>query len=247
MKLHVLNDLHIEFGAFEPPGTEADVVVLAGDIGVGVEGLRWAGESFPGTPVVYVPGNHEFYGHDVAILERLRAEAPANVHVLDDEQAEIGGVRFLGCVLWSDFALHGEARQASAMRSASTDMNDFAQIRRGDRAFQPRDALEWHLRSRRWLAERLCEPFAGQTVVVTHHAPSPRSIAPRYAGSPLSPAFASDLESLMETWDIALWVHGHLHDSFDYEVAGTRVVCNPRGYHPYWLNGAFARGLVIAL
>ena len=67
MKLHILNDLHIEFEEFAPPATGADVVVLAGDIGVGMDGLRWAKARFSDTPVIYVPGNHEFYHHDIAL------------------------------------------------------------------------------------------------------------------------------------------------------------------------------------
>ena len=85
MKLHILNDLHIEFEDFEPPATDADVVVLAGDIGVGMEGLRWAEDRFPDKPVIYVPGNHEFYHHDITLIEALKAQAPERIHVLNDD------------------------------------------------------------------------------------------------------------------------------------------------------------------
>jgi len=101
MKLHILNDLHIEFEDFEPPATDADVVVLAGDIGVGMEGLRWAEDRFPDKPVIYVPGNHEFYHHDLALIEELKAQAPDHIHVLNDDQIIIGRVRFLGSILWT--------------------------------------------------------------------------------------------------------------------------------------------------
>ena len=85
MKLHILNDLHIEFGDFAPPATDADVIILAGDIGVGMGGLHWAEKRFPDRPVIYVPGNHEFYHHDIALIDELKAQAPDNVHVLNDE------------------------------------------------------------------------------------------------------------------------------------------------------------------
>ncbi len=247
MKLHILSDLHIEFGPFEPPLTDADTVVLAGDIGVGNEGLEWAATRFRHVPVIYVPGNHEFYGYDVGLLDELRTDAPANVHVLDNEVVELDRVRFLGCVLWSDFALYGEAQRASAMQCAREGVNDFAQIRNGDRAFDPRDAADWHVLNRSWLAERLAEPFAGRTVIVTHHAPSPRSIAPQHPHDLTWAAFASNLEGLMAYSDIVLWIHGHMHDSFDYEVDDTRVVCNPRGYHPHWLNNGFVPDLVVEI
>ena len=96
MKLHILNDLHIEFEDFAPPATDADVMILAGDIGVGVDGVRWAEERFPNQPVIYVPGNHEFYHHDLLLIEELKAETPDHIHVLNNDQVVIGGVRFLG-------------------------------------------------------------------------------------------------------------------------------------------------------
>ncbi|OGT19600.1 MAG: hypothetical protein A2V90_03340 [Gammaproteobacteria bacterium RBG_16_57_12] len=245
MKLHVLNDLHIEFGEFEPSETDADVVVLAGDIGVGLEGLYWAKARFAGKPVIYVPGNHEFYRHDIALLDELKACAPHSIHVLDDDEVEIGGVRFLGSVLWTDFALFGEGDKYFAMLRARQGMNDFAVIQCHGRPFMPEDALRLHTVSRNWLANRLMEPFSGKTVVVTHHAPSPGSVSPRFARDPLTPAFASNLEDLMGGDRVALWIHGHTHDSFDYQVYGTHVVCNPRGYAPYDLTLDFRPDFVV--
>ena len=239
MKLHVLNDLHIEFEDFAPPATDADVVVLAGDIGVGLGGQRWAETRFPDKPVIYVPGNHEFYHHDIALMDALKAEAPDNVYVLNDDQVIIDGVRFLGSTLWTDFALFGEADRFFAMQTARQGMTDFSIISNDGRRFTPEDAIRLHTASREWLATMLAEPFDGTTVVVTHHAPSSRSVHPRYAHDLLTPAFASNLENLMDGDRAALWIHGHMHESFDDEVYGTRVVCNPRGYAPAALNPDF--------
>jgi Icc-related predicted phosphoesterase len=239
MKLHILNDLHIEFEDFEPPVTDADVVVLAGDIGVGMEGLHWAETRFPDIPVIYVPGNHEFYHHDIELIDELKAKAPDNIHVLDDDQVVIGGVRFLGSILWTDFALFGEADKFFAMHTARQRMTDFSIIQNHGQRFTPEDAIRLHTASRDWLTAMLAEPFAGKTVVITHHAPSSQSVHPRYAHDLLTPAFASNLESLMDGDRAALWVHGHMHESFDYEVDGTRVVCNPRGYAPKALTPGF--------
>lgn len=239
MKLHILNDLHIEFGEFDPPATDGDVVVLAGDIGVGLEGLRWAESQFSDKPVIYVPGNHEFYHHDISLLEELRTCAPDNIHVLDNDQVEFDGVRFLGCVLWTDFGLFGETEKYFAVQRARQGMNDFAVIQNEGRRFTPEDAMRLHEVSRGWLANKLAEPYPGKTVVVTHHAPSSRSVPQRFARDLLTPAFASNLEELMGGDRVSLWVHGHTHDPFDYEVYGTRVVCNPRGYAPYDLTPEF--------
>ncbi len=239
MKLHILNDLHIEFEDFAPPATDADVVILAGDIGVGMGGLRWVEKRFPDRPVIYVPGNHEFYHHDVALIDELKAQAPDNVHVLNGERVIIDGVRFLGSILWTDFALFGEADRFFAMQVARQRMTDFSIIQNQGQPFRPEDAIRLHTASRDWLAAMLAESFDGQTVVVTHHAPSSQSVHPRYVRDLLTPAFASNLEDLMEGDRAALWVHGHMHESFDYEVYGTRVVCNPRGYAPEALNPDF--------
>ena len=247
MKLHVLNDLHIEFEDFAPPATDADVVVLAGDIGVGLDGLRWIQARFPDRPVIYVPGNHEFYHQDIALIDELKAEAPGNLHVLNDNQVIIDGVRFLGSTLWTDFALFGEADKFFAIQAARQRMTDFSIIHKHGQRFTPEDAIRLHTASRDWLARMLAEPFDGATVVVTHHAPSSRSVHPRYAHDLLTPAFASNLENLMDGGRAALWVHGHMHESFDYEVYGTRVVCNPRGYAPEALNPDFRPDWVIEI
>lgn len=246
MKVHILNDLHIEFEDFNPPTTNADVVVLAGDIGVGLEGLHWAQKQFPNRPVVYVPGNHEYYRNNTALIDDLKALALQDMHVLNDDQVIINGVRFLGSTLWTDFALLGPEKRVPAMLEAQQYMTDFMVIGHEDRGFTPRDALQLHTDSRAWLTSMLAQPFSGKTVVVTHHAPSSRSISQRYVGDLLSPAFASNLESLMGEHRTVLWVHGHVHDSFDYAVDGTRVVCNPRGYAPSALNQDFVPDKVVA-
>ena len=247
MKLHILNDLHTEFGDFEPPATTADVVVLAGDIGVGMGGLRWAADRFPDRPVVYVPGNHEFYHHDLGLIDELKSRAPENVHVLNDDQLVVGDVRFLGSVLWTDFALFGEADRFLAMRHARQRMADFSIIQHHGQRFTPEEAVRLHTASRDWLVAMLAEPFAGKTVVVTHHAPSSRSVHPRFARDLLTPAFASSLETLMDGDRAALWLHGHMHESFDYEIHGTRVICNPRGYAPEALNPDFGPDRVVKI
>ena len=247
MKLHILNDLHVEFEDFEPPTTNADVVVLAGDIGVGMEGLHWAAARFPDKPVIYVPGNHEFYHHDIALIDELKADAPASIHMLDDSQIVIDGIRFLGSILWADFTLFGEADKFLSMQTARRRMPDFSIIRNHGQQFTPEDAIRLHTASRDWLTAMLAEPFDGKTVVVTHHAPSFKSVHPRYARDLLTPAFASNLENLMDGDQALLWIHGHMHDSLDYEIYRTRVVCNPRGYAPNALNPDFRSDWVVEI
>jgi predicted phosphodiesterase len=243
MKIRVFSDLHLEFQGWVPPKSDADIVVLAGDVHVGVRGIEWARRSFPLCPVVYVPGNHEFYGENVQnITEELFARGRRlGVDVLEGRSIVIGGVRFLGATLWTDFALDlANGRSIDhAMAAAHRGMSDFQVIRyHGTRMFRPADAREIHLERVRWLRTELADPFVGTTIVVTHHLPLRQSIHPKYAGSELNPSFASELSDLMGP-PVSMWIHGHTHESFDYMVKGTRIVCNPRGYFPMELNPEF--------
>ena len=117
------------------------------------------------------------------------------------------------------------------MLEARTVMNDYRRIRvsaGGYRKLQPRGTAQLHAKQKEWLERKLDEPFAGRTVVVSHMAPSMRSIAPEYAADLVSAAYASNLENLVAKTDI--WIHGHTHTSFDYQLEGCRVVANPLGY-----------------
>ncbi len=249
MRIQLLSDLHLEVLAelddllnardhnFVQVNSEADVIVLAGDNANGEMSLRLASETAQraGRPVIWLPGNHEYYGEDFAELnEAFRRQTEYGVHVLMNRQAIIDGVRFLGGTLWTDFKLRtGHPRisnKKEAMAEAGLFLSDFFQIRQsGSRhRFTPADSLEEHNRTRAFLQAALDEPFDGKTIVVTHHAPHMQSINPRFAGDPLNPCFASDLSPLLYKAD--LWLHGHVHSSVDYRVGRCRVVANPRGY-----------------
>ncbi|MGH8846691.1 MAG: metallophosphoesterase [Polaromonas sp.] len=234
MKLNILSDLHLSQGTLEIPRNDADVVVLAGDIARPTEAVAWA-KGF-GKPVLYVPGNHEFYGGSLAgVTAELKQLCGGTcVHVLDEDELVIEGVRFLGATLWTDFLLFGDQEgRAAAVQEALRFMRDFRAIHLDEAAgslFTPLDSASLFQRHAAWLARKLAEPHAGVTVVITHHAPSPRSIHPRFAGSLLNAGFVSNAERLIDGGRVQLWIHGHTHDSFDYTVNGTRVVCNPRGY-----------------
>lgn len=229
MKLHVLSDLHREIAEFDAPETDADVVVLAGDIDNGARGVEWARRSFS-RPVIYVPGNHEPYdGEYYATQHAMRAAARgSHVELLECGERVLAGIRFLACSLWTDYSLEPE-RTRAAVIEASRRMNpDYSAIRFGPRLFSPEDAIAIHRAHRPWLGRKLEQAFAGRTVVITHFAPHPGSIAAAFAGHPANPGFIVDLEPMMGT--AALWIHGHTHTAFDYRVRGTRIVCNPRGY-----------------
>ncbi|HQQ69234.1 MAG TPA: metallophosphoesterase family protein [Alicycliphilus sp.] len=235
MKLHILSDLHLGVQGMEQPRTDADVVALAGDIARPAQAMAWA-RGF-GKPVLYVPGNHEFYGssHAQVLAELRRSSQGTQVQVLSNDSLQLDGVRFIGSTLWSDFRIFAsEEQRQQAMAEAQRFMYDFSRIRMGpepgDALFTPQDAADLYEANVLWLARALAEPFDGPTVVITHHAPTLHSIHPRFAGSPLNAIFVTDTEPLVAASGARLWIHGHTHDSFDYRVQDTRVLCNPRGY-----------------
>lgn len=237
MRLHVLSDLHLEGAPFEPPVLDADVTILAGDISTGTLGIDWAKRlSWAGgdRPVLYVAGNHEFYGHAFpTLIDDLRAACTGSaVQVLENDAVILSGIRFLGCTLWSDFATDGPARRPASMALCGRIVNDYRRVRSGDGAQQltPAETLERHELSRAWLAERLSTHFDGPTVVVTHHAPLIRRRPERELMRLVAGAFASDLTALMGSERVALWIYGHTHQPADLQIGGTQLLSNPRGY-----------------
>lgn len=234
MKIHVLADLHLEFGAYVPVPVEVDVVVLAGDIHIKGRAIPFIRNLFPNVPVVYVPGNHEYYrGALPKIDDELRAAAHStHVHYLENEQWIFGGVRFLGCALWTNFTIFGFDRRADCMDASERAVNDYALIRVNPkfRRLTPLHTAILHRQSRKWLEERLAEPFPGRTVVVTHHAPSLRSVQSRFRDDPVTAAFAEDMEEFIYSHPIDLWIHGHTHHCVDYTIGTCRVLSNQRGY-----------------
>lgn len=269
MKLLILSDLHNEVIPMLPEidgrridtDTDADVVVLAGDIHEGVQAPMWARKAFPDKEVVLVAGNHEFYGrYWNRNLRKIREKsAQLGVHFLENDAVEISGVRFLGCTLWTDYCLYGEERRRESMTHAQLFMSDFRLIKL-DR--KPRENQDWrefravklipeltrrrHAQSVAWLDQQLEQGDPDRTVVVTHHAPLGQSIPEYFQGDKLSPAYASNLTQLLGR--SKLWIHGHVHNNNDHMCGGTRVICNPRGYATpsgEHMNGNFNPRLIL--
>jgi 3',5'-cyclic AMP phosphodiesterase CpdA len=248
MRLHVLSDLHLEHEPFDVPSVDSDVLVLAGDIlGPGRAGIAWAAQPSvaQGRPVLYVPGNHEYYEtvyqHEADAMRR--AAARSGVQLLERGIAQIGGVRFVGCTLWTDFRLAirtPDGWQSDAQRGMDAALprvldyrpvhwEDADDAAAGPRLLRPADTRALHRQDLDWLRAALSEPFDGPTVVVTHHAPHRGSLAERYTADWVSTAFVNDLPAELLAVPV-LWIHGHTHAAFDYRVDRLRGVCNPRGY-----------------
>lgn len=229
MRIRILSDLHLETRPHHPAATDADVVVLAGDIANGTDGIEWAKRHFQ-IPVLYIAGNHEYFEREFSSVQnelRLAVEG-TNIKLLDCGETQIGSVRFLGCTLWTDFSLSPPASRIDSIERSRKFNPDYQKIRIGERMLQPEDTIELCQRHRAWLSLALARPFSGATVVITHFAPHRNSIAPQFVENSANPGFIVPLDELMGKPQ--LWIHGHTHSAFDYHVMGTRVVANPLGY-----------------
>nr|WP_283806949.1 metallophosphoesterase [Bradyrhizobium canariense] len=195
-------------------------------------------------PIVMVLGNHEYYrGFIPDELSAARTHAPAfNIHLLENEARVLSGrsrgvgsgaVRIIGATLWTDYQAFGKASQGLVMNACAVGMNDHRLIgwqKRPWLRFRPQEAEAVHNQSKEYIESVLQTVFDGPTVVVTHHSVHWSSIAPRFRDDHLTGAFLSDLSTMIETYQPTLWVHGHVHNSSDYQVGASRIVCNPHGY-----------------
>ncbi len=210
-----------------------------------MKGLAWIHAALAGKTVLYVAGNHEYYGHALPVLtHKLKKGCEGSpIRLLECDTISLSGIRFLGCTLWSDFEVCGD--RAASIDAAGTTMTDYRRIRVSPqyRKLRPSDSITFHAASLKWLRESMghsTEP----TVVVTHHAPSPRSLAPGWELDPISGAYASRLDDWIEHCGVLLWVHGHTHHCVDYRIGGTRILSNQRGY-PDQPAGGFRPDLVL--
>ena len=259
-KIQILSDTHNEhfrqhyskksdngLWACEIPSTDADVIILAGDIDKGVAGVEWAINESKRLrkSIVYVPGNHEYYGFDMPeTLKRIRElTKDSNVHILNNDSITLHGIRILGSTLWTDYKADKNTEQKVAMEIVSSGINDHRRISYDGIKFTTQQALALHLKSREWLLKNLNTPFDGKTIVVTHHGPSAVCQHKDYSLSPISTAFHSQMDEIVGMAD--LWICGHTHFNIDTLVNGTRLISNQFGYVGHDENNDFDPCLII--
>lgn len=248
MRLHIISDLHLEFAPFNMPRIEADIIIFAGDMHTGLNGFKWIQQNVSDCPVIYVLGNHEYYGQTLPKLtnELKKLAKGTNIHVLENNSIKVGGVTFIGATLWTDLELYGDPLLAGT--SIQVGMSDFRRIRTLPNYSRLRamDTRRLHLESREWLVETFSAAKDQCCVVVTHHAPSPKSIPSEFCRNELNPGYASNLEQLIAASAVKLWIHGHIHSRSDYLIGSTRVLANPRGY-PEECNNGFDPNLIVEI
>ncbi|MCA2431027.1 metallophosphoesterase [Rhizobium leguminosarum] len=267
MKAWIISDFHSSpldlFHRRQLAVPRADICICAGDIAGNIESAIdfLHSEIAPHMPVVAVLGNHDFYGLSIdRALEYVRKwTAGTNVHILENEIFQRDDLRIVGATLWTDFEIDAHdfghlpkrARRDMAVRECMRYLLDFRVIYRSDTRvggqsglITPEEMISRHQESRAYIERELSKPFDGTTMVLTHHAPTPRSLDPRFGGHISNAAFASNLSNVIHAGRPHFWVHGHVHRFADYVENETRVLCNPRGYR-HEAGGGFRPGLVI--
>lgn len=275
LRVREMSDVHNEFGRLLVPkiADEANtVLILAGDIGVAAKASQTINPFLHDMcdrhrAVIYVCGNHEHYkgsllrshdkiAHSMKMDKQgyVKANAPKNLHILENSTVVIDHVAFIGATFWTNF--HGN--NPIAMWDAQSLMNDYKLIRTGTPLekykykLRPNHLLHIHQRSAHYIFDEIPKQKAAgkKVVVVTHHAPSYESIALHFRNSrdhSLNGSYASEYAYPIIDAQPNFWVHGHTHTSFDYNIEGTRVICNPRGYEGEELNPGFNPNLVFEL
>lgn len=276
MYLLPISDIHLEFEIYDNNGgrkypneyfslpkrkTDAEtILLLLGDIGV----INRKHTLYPFLEqcsnqylhVFYVPGNHEYYGGSLAngikkIKENIKLLSLPNVTVLNNEAVTMFGRRFIGSTLWTDF----NKKNHTDIMSAYFGMTDYKVIRTGTltdpylKTLSPYDVIVEHDNAVEFIKSELKKSIEDDipSIVLTHHLPSYKSVHPKYDGDSMNCCYASDLDLLIMDYVPKYWFHGHTHDSMDYMLFNTRVMCNPRGYTPGDLNENFEPEWLIPL
>lgn len=249
MKLHILSDLHIDsytrrgYPLKQIPATDADVIMIAGDTSNGDGGMKWLSEEAKrlNKPMITIAGNHEYFGQDVfsfddtlAQYDNFSEQTQTGLRVLQCQSIDLNlageDIRILGCTMWTDYQYNADE---NTMDESKKFMRDYREIEASGTMFSPEASIKLHAQHRAWLQQALLDAHQQnkKVVVMTHHSASPLSIAPKYADFPSNAAFITDFsEWMQQPWSPVLWVHGHTHEAFDYQIGNTRVVVNPRAY-----------------
>ncbi len=241
MRISLLSDTHQNFGdssEWPHPLPDHDLLVLAGDISEYVDSPANLPDVLAhyrartDRPILYLPGNHEFYRHDYhRTLDWIRRDAgQIGIELLNCRCVRYGEIAFHGCTLWSDFTLFGPGQADLYGLYAEQSITDFRVIGYENRAFRRSDCANLHRKERAWLEESLQSSDAPYNVVITHFAPIARCIPERYQGDRLNPYFVAGCEDVVERHAPDLWMFGHTHDAQDFTLGDTRFVNNARGY-----------------
>lgn len=244
MKIRVMSDLHADPAHFdefvlEPMESDVDtILLLCGDVAEQTSGVALVASIAPRfRHVIWLMGNHEYYSGNIKrtpekIRDKLASMNVDNVSVTVKDTIHIDDVTFVCATLWSDFNNH----DPMVMLAASGGMNDYRKIRCGPdsapwkRKISPGIVYVIHKEHLAFIQDEVAKYSDRKVVVVSHHAPSIKSIDPQYYTHKLNHCYFTELHDYIYDSNILLWAHGHTHNFAEYDINNTRVVCNPRGY-----------------
>ena len=268
-KFKLMSDLHLEFfdrkrygiadqPVWMPPELPDDkdtVLLLAGDIHVGTQAKPWIEIMCARFKhVIYILGNHEFYHNEFYEVKDTwqYLKMPDNFTFLDDGIQIIDDVRIIGGTLWTDvrdqtkdfgFTVWNGKQRMSDYRVTTINHKRTGQ----HRMLTPEDTIAAHKDTLDYFKIMLAEPFEGKTIVMTHHLPHEDCVADHFKDNAFNPFYVTNLDYVMDNFNIDVWVHGHTHSNIDIKVHDTRILCNPRGYHGVELNRDFNEDLTFEL
>ncbi len=261
-KFKLLSDLHLEFyhdrnkvfPYWKPTLNDQDkdtVLLLAGDIHVGIKAREWITEMCERfQDVVYILGNHEFYRHELFKVQKQWQEMegmPDNFHFLNNDVVYIDNVRILGGTMWTKIYNHHDRWfiQQGMIDFQVIKVNNNGNYRRLNTA----DTDKEHYKTVNFFINELQKEWKGKTIVMTHHLPHPLCVTDRFKNNAYTPAYVTDLGYMFDMFNdvIDVWCHGHTHDNVDVHVGNTRILCNPRGYHGYEINPDFNEDLTFGI
>ena len=233
MKLLIYSDLHLKyqsepFTAPEQIKDMVDIVVILGDILEGPESIDWASREFPNNKVLFVAGDHEYYGGDFykrKLEIDLRARLFNNITFLDNSSVKIGDFTFHGGTMWTDFR-NTTLKETDVKKACKNTIQDFKKIRFGERMITPEDMCSLHYSFKAWLKRAIVGN--GKDIVLTHFAPLKELTIERYQNTKLNPYFNPDLKEFKGK--VPLWLFGHTHACWDRVFKDTRYISNALGY-----------------
>lgn len=241
MKILILSDLHLEkddnFSLDVNILNQVDLCIFAGDIHKNIEkSLDWIYEQIKNINIksIYVPGNHEFYKNflidEINNAQQLKNKYK-NIFLLNDDYIIINNIKFIGSILWTDYNLHNNQKEAmDSVRKKRFNKYSYAiYSKKHNRIIDPNDLLFLHKKSVSYIEKELNNNNI-KSIIISHYLPTQKSIKEIYGIDDLNPSFASNLEHIIKQYQPQIWIHGHTHSNFDYILDKTRIICNPRGY-----------------
>jgi len=256
--IQIYSDLHCEFGyKTAPEDCLADIVICAGDFSNKLEHIKLLRSWHKDSSIVYIAGNHEFYGTENMYDRYLKIQKECidnDIYFLQNCYVIVKDCLIIGATLWTNFDLYNNAEKD---KHSFRRLNDGRYIKYFNDKYMNSDHCLAEFNTSIKYIEDTIKVFSKDNlkpIIVTHHGVSNKSVHSKYkignSVASLNGCFSSNLDNFILKHQPNLWVHGHTHDSFDYFIGNTRVVVNPKGYEDYFgniENKSFNKQLVVKI